>query len=83
MNQLDRYTCEQAFERLDDYIDRELGPEETKLLEDHLEICAWCAKVYKYQRATIEQLKGRLRRVSAPPDLMSKLTGVLDRVDAE
>ena len=83
MNQIDRFTCEQVFERLDDFLDRELSAVESKLLEEHLAICDWCASVYKFQSSTVNHLKVRIRSASAPSDLMAKLSAVLDRADSE
>jgi predicted anti-sigma-YlaC factor YlaD len=38
----DRYTCEQAFARVFEFLDRELGPEEERLVREHLAICEGC-----------------------------------------
>jgi hypothetical protein len=44
MTPLSRYTCEEAFRRLDDYLDRELSSDETELVREHLEVCAGGAR---------------------------------------
>ena len=33
---LNRHTFEEAFRRLDDFLDRRLSPEETRLVEEHM-----------------------------------------------
>ena len=43
MSHLSRYTCEEAFRRLDDYLDRELSPEETAVKR---RLVALCTNVY-------------------------------------
>ncbi len=72
-NQIDRFTCEQVFERLDDYLDRELAPREMQLIEEHLEICAWCAREFNYETSVLYGLKRKLRQLDAPEDLLSRI----------
>lgn len=78
MSQIDQYTCEQVFRRLDDYLDRELTPEETELVRQHLEICAACAAEHQFQASVIQQVRSRLQRVPAPEGLRSKVSDLLD-----
>ena len=77
MKRIDRYTCEEVFERLDDFIDRELSPDETLLVEEHLQICEWCAKTYEFQSGVLNSVKAKLQRVSAPTDLLSRISSAL------
>ena len=81
MNQLDRYTCEQVFQRLDDYIDRELAPDEMRMIQEHMEECAWCANTFKFEVGVLETVKKRLQRFQAPQSLMSKITAALDAAE--
>ncbi len=77
MNTMDKFNCEQVFQRLDDYVDRELSPREMEQVREHLEICAWCAGTYEYQTGVLEAMKNRLQRVSAPTSLRSKVLDAL------
>lgn len=43
---------------LSDYLDQELGPEESRRLEDHVSICPQCARVLATLRRTVEGLMG-------------------------
>jgi anti-sigma factor (TIGR02949 family) len=79
MNQLDRMSCEQVFQRLDDYLDRELTPRETELVREHLAICEWCAGTYEFQEGVLHQLKERLQRVPVPSRLLEKISLALKR----
>lgn len=81
MRQIDRYGCEQVFQRLNDYIDRELSEREAQLVREHLEVCEWCANTYKFEEGVVRNLRLRLQNVSAPPDLMSRVLSVLDADD--
>jgi anti-sigma factor (TIGR02949 family) len=72
MSPLDRLTCEEMFRRLDDYVDRELAPAEVVRVREHLETCAACADEYAFHTAMLEEVRGRLRRIDVPADLLSR-----------
>ena len=74
MTPLDRLTCEDAFRRIDDFLDRELNALETERVREHLEICAACASEFAFERSVLDGVRTKLRRVAAPPDLLSRLT---------
>lgn len=69
----DRYTCEDLFRKLDDYLDRELSAEEARLVREHLETCAQCTAEYRFEESVLTNLKTKLARISAPPDLMDRI----------
>jgi anti-sigma factor (TIGR02949 family) len=73
MSHLDRTNCEEAFRRLGDFLDRRLGPDETRIVEEHLRICDWCAREFNFEASVLNGVKEKLRRLSAPPDLVSKI----------
>ena len=75
MPHLDRYTCEQVFRRMDDYLDRELKPAELARVREHLETCAACAREHRFEDALLGDLKAKLRRVAVP----SELQGCIER----
>ncbi|MBM3457718.1 MAG: alpha-ketoglutarate decarboxylase [Armatimonadetes bacterium] len=83
MTRLDRYTCEEVFRRLDDYLDRELTETEMALVQAHLETCAVCAREHDFEASVIRQVKTKLRRVSAPPDLLARISSALATTEAE
>lgn len=74
-----RFTCEDAFRRLDDYLDRVLDQDELRLVHEHLEICAACAREFAFEADVIFGVKAKLRRISAPPDLISRISEALAR----
>ena len=71
---LDRTTCEETFRRLDDYLDRRLSPEETRLIEEHLHLCDACSREFAFEASVIEAVREKLRRVAAPPDLIARIS---------
>ena len=78
LNRLNRYTCEEAFRRLDDYLDRELTPEETVLVQEHLEICAGCAREFNFEASVLRGVREKLRQIDLPTSLQSRILGVLN-----
>ncbi len=81
---MNRFTCEEAFRRIDDYLDRELGREETRLIEEHLAICASCLREFAYERSVLDGVKRKLRRVMVPRALMARIQAELaDAAEAD
>jgi anti-sigma factor (TIGR02949 family) len=69
----DRFTCEEIFSRLDDYLDRELSPAEIRLVEEHLETCAACASEHRFESGVLRGVRDKLPRISVPSDLMVRI----------
>jgi len=61
MTHLNRYTCEEAFRRLDDYLDRELSAEEMTLVHEHLDICAGCAREFNFEASVLSAREARTK----------------------
>ena len=80
MSHLDRTNCEEAFRRLDDFLDHRLSPEEIRVIEEHLEICAWCTREFNFETSVLNGVKRKLRQIDAPADLVAK---VLSRLHAD
>ena len=74
---LDRMTCEEAFRRLDDYLDRELGPDERRLVEEHLRICEVCTREFVFEASVLTGVRRKLRTLSAPSDLQARIAARL------
>jgi anti-sigma factor (TIGR02949 family) len=83
MSHLDRTNCEEAFRRLDDFLDRRLPPEEMKAIEEHLDICAWCAREFNFEASVLHGITRRVRRLDVPPDLVSRILTRLSPSDGE
>lgn len=76
---LDRTTCEETFRRLDDYLDRRLSPEETRLIEEHLHLCEACSREFVFEASVIEGVREKLSRLTAPPDLVARISAQIRR----
>lgn len=76
----DRFTCEQVFARLDDYLDRELTADEMRMVREHLATCAVCASEHRFEAGVLEGVREKLRRLAVPKDLMDRISA---RIAAE
>lgn len=74
---LDRYTCEQVFRLLDQYVDRELAAGEVTRVEQHLATCAQCAAEYRFESTLLEGLKEKIRHIEVPRSAVEKVESVL------
>lgn len=79
MSQINRYTCEEVFRRLDDYLDRELTPEEMQLVREHLEVCVACASEFRFEESVVSAMKDKVKRLAVPADLWAKITCALSQ----
>jgi anti-sigma factor (TIGR02949 family) len=68
-----RFTCEEMFRRLDDYLDHELTPEEMRKAEAHLAECAQCASEHRFERGVLDAVRSKVQRLQVPPDLASNV----------
>ena len=77
MSTPDRYGCEEAFRRLDDYVDRELSSGEIRLVREHLETCATCAAEFTFEHQLIACVRRKVQRIAMPKDLMTRISAKL------
>lgn len=77
---LDIYGCREALERLDDFVDRELSPDETRRVATHLRICHECAQKFRFQEELVAGLKQKIEHVEAPQD--AQLGALKSRISA-
>lgn len=79
MSDINRLTCDEAFRRLDDYLDRELTPEEMARVKEHLDTCEMCAREFGFEERMLRGLRDKLRRIKAPDGLADKVARSLAR----
>jgi len=70
-------TCREAFARLDDYLDRELAPDEVEVVKGHLEVCAVCAAEFALEQELLEGIRAKLVHLRMPAGLMAKISAKL------
>lgn len=73
MGPVNRFTCEEAFRRLDDYLDRELSAEEMAMVREHLETCAACTREFTFEASLLSAVRRKLRRIDLPPTLLDRI----------
>ena len=78
MDRLDRYTCEEALRRLEDFLDRELAPEEMRRVQAHLDTCAACTSQFRFEDRVLEGLREKVRRIDLPESLRDRIARRLD-----
>ena len=78
MDRLDRYTCEEALRRLEEFLDRELTPEETQRVQAHLDTCAACTGQFQFESRVLDGLREKVRRISLPPTLRDRISRRID-----
>ena len=83
MRRIDRYTCQETFGRLNDYLDRELSPEEMRLVEEHLAVCAYCVLEFAFETNVLREVRAKVQSIQAPDGLMSKVMGALAQAKSE
>jgi anti-sigma factor (TIGR02949 family) len=83
MSRIDRYTCQETFSRLNDYLDRELSPEEMRLVEEHLAVCAFCVLEFAFEANVLREVRSKVQSIQAPEGLMSKVRGALAQARSE
>jgi anti-sigma factor (TIGR02949 family) len=66
-------SCAQALSLLDDYLDGELQPSDTRLVRAHLAQCDACATELRRVKGEIETVREHLRQVATPPGLRGRL----------
>jgi len=72
-------TCQQAIDKLAEYLDGELTPDRLLALDAHLGICAPCRAYLATYRRTRE-LAAKVNRVEMPERLKERLRALLGRV---
>jgi len=78
MDRLDRYTCDEALRRLEDYLDGELSDEDLRKVQDHLDTCAPCTSQFRFEASVLQGIRQRLQRTDLPPDLLTRIRRMLD-----
>jgi anti-sigma factor (TIGR02949 family) len=75
------YTCREALERLNDYLDRELSSREMQLVERHLKICRQCTHKFNFEAELLTELRAKIGRLDMPSDLMDRISASLASED--
>lgn len=83
---IDIYGCREALERLDDFVDRELSPDETQKVQQHLKICHACARKFAFEESMVAGIKTKAQKVMLPADMSdfkAKIAALLEKEQRE
>ena len=76
------FDCEETYRRMQDYLDRELSPEETRLVREHLDGCGMCAEEYLFEESVLRNVRRCLADTAVPDDLFDRVSASLDAATA-
>lgn len=65
--------CDDCLERLYEYLDRELSPEELREVQGHLEACPPCRDRFTFEANILRLVRECCRQVTAPPGLRERV----------
>jgi len=74
--------CQEVVERMHRYLDRDLAPEETAEMFQHVAVCKECAETFQILKALNRELED-LPAVSPPVSLVDSIMPKLDAIDLE
>ena len=75
----DAMNCKETFQRLNDYVDRELAEGEHELVEAHLAACTQCAALFDFEGNMLRELREKLNRIRLPDTLRARVAEALER----
>ncbi len=76
-------SCRETFQRIDDYLDRELSNAEMELVRTHVKACEVCAKVYEFEGAVMSAVRAKLESVPLPEGLKQRVLTTLQALQKE
>lgn len=73
------FDCQAVFQRLDDYLDRELTADEMMQVRAHLDLCEVCAREHRFEATVIAAVRAKLGQVRAPQALIDRVRRSLEQ----
>ncbi len=72
-------TCEEAVQKLYEYLDKELDQESVEKLNRHLEICRSCCDHFEFEKKVRSLIQEKCTDEKAPAFLKDRIRGILDK----
>jgi mycothiol system anti-sigma-R factor len=72
-NEPQPFGCQEALERVFEYLDGELTPEVERAIQAHLAECAECEPKFEHDRVFLAFISQRVRMEKAPPELRRRI----------
>ncbi len=73
----DLLTCFELLCQLPRYLDGDLNPVETWLVEEHLARCAACRRKHRFEQSVLDGIRSRLGEARTPPRLRARVQELL------
>lgn len=74
-------SCQQAVERVYEYLDGELDALATEQVREHIEMCRKCYPYFNFERIFVDHLRSRALKVSCSQELEDRILQILRDVD--
>jgi mycothiol system anti-sigma-R factor len=71
--------CRETLDRLYEYLDRELSPDEQLEVQRHLDDCPPCRDRFHVEENVLRVVRRSCRDVSAPPSLVEKVRRICNQ----
>lgn len=69
--------CQEAVQRLTDFLSHELGPDEEARVREHLHVCRGCFAKFHFEETLLRTIRERVKTVQAPADLRARILGLI------
>lgn len=69
--------CQEAVQRLTEFLSNELRPEEEEKVQRHLSQCRGCFAKFHFEETLLRTIRERVEQVRAPQTLREKILGLL------
>lgn len=76
-------SCEDAVERVYDFLDGELDAETMDRIGEHLALCRRCYPYFNFERIFLDHIRSKGWRGEANPELERKVIRLIRELDAE
>ena len=73
------WRCDEVRERLYDYLDLELEPEEKAAVARHVEGCETCRRQFEFEDQFLTRMRLAARTLEAPPRLRDRIAELFGR----
>jgi anti-sigma factor (TIGR02949 family) len=73
-------TCEQAFSRLYEFLDRVLTSEDEALVRQHLAVCEGCVRHFHFEEQLLAAIRDKCRTGRVPDDLKRQIEQLIDKL---
>ncbi len=69
--------CQEAVQRLTDFLSHELGPNEEARVREHLHVCRGCFSKFHFEETLLRTIRERVQTIQAPADLRARILALV------